>query len=112
MKIIYYDEYMEPLFQGNAVVFPNVGDSVMLEANEWFVQSRTFHPGSDTVTIVVMENAAADKTVEAKDGRLSEMKSAILELRRRQDKHESKGRLLREQLVSIRSFLRTKPKTP
>lgn len=110
MKIVYEDEYGEVLFKGTSTVLPNSNDPVVLDEVEWFVKSRIFHPEDDTVVIVVAENAESENFTEAKDSRLNEMKSAILDLRRRQDKNESKGRLLREQLVSIRSFLRTQQK--
>lgn len=112
MKIVYLDEYGEPLYNTVSDILPNIDDLVFLTGVEWFVKERTFHPESNTVSVMVTETASVDRTRETKDGRLSEMKAAILDIRKRQDKQESKGRILREQLVSIRSFLRTKPKTP
>ena len=109
--IFYEDEYGVLLYRDDKSVSPpNVGELVIIDEVEWHVKSRTFVPKKSMVVVEVSENPAMSRGSEVKDTRLAEMKSAILDLRRRQDKNESKGRLLREQLVSIRSFLKTQQK--
>ena len=114
MKVLFVDEYGENIpFKLNDFKFlPAAGDCVIIEDIEWFVQSRTFNTYSNFVTVELAESMGRKESpASTRDERVTEMKTQLQAITQRQNKQESKGRILREQLVSLRSFLKNqKPK--
>jgi hypothetical protein len=111
MQILYQDEYGEQLFLSESGQIPTVGDTIMLEEEDWRVRSRTFVPMQNAVIIEVTQNLVRSKEEDGTGTRLKEMGRAIVELNKRQDVSDKKSRLLREQLVTVRQHIRrTTPK--
>lgn len=112
MKILFVDEYGETLFSQDDGYTPTIGDAVSLEDEDWRIKSRTFIPALNLVIIELTQNLIRSKAPDEDGGRLKEMQRAIVEVNKRQDQHEKKSRLLREQLVSVRQYIRrnNKPK--
>jgi septal ring factor EnvC (AmiA/AmiB activator) len=110
MQVRYVDEYGNGLFWGETKqpIAPNVGDTVILEEEEYRVKSRTFLPEEEVVVIELTQNQVRSKAPDEVGDRLKEMQRAIVEVNKRQDSQEKKSRLLREQLVSVRTHLRTR----
>lgn len=112
MQVRYVDEYGVDLFNPTDNPFkdffpPSVGDTVVIEEDEYRVKSRTFHPYHNVVVIEMTQNLVRSKSSnDEEDGRLKEMQRAIVEVNKRQDQHEKTSRILREQLVSVRQYIR------
>jgi hypothetical protein len=108
MQIIYQDEYGNGLFWGQTAqpIAPMVGDAVVIEEEEYRVKSKTFFPEKDEVIVEVTQSLVRSKeTTDDSSGRLAEMSRAILAVNKRQDASEKKGRMLNEQVVTIRKHI-------
>lgn len=109
MQILYQDEYGAQLYLSEGGHIPAIGDTVSLVDEDWRVRSRTFIPVEDAVVIELTQNMIKASTKEDDNsGRLGEMHNAIIAANKRQDGQDKKHRLLSEQLVSMRTFLRNK----
>jgi hypothetical protein len=112
MIIIYQDEYGVELNKiglgpcGIGQHPPMIGDMVVLDGDDWRVVSRTFYPQNNTIVINVTQNLVREKKEES-DTRLSEMQGAIVKIKSKQESTEKKQRILTEQLVSLRTYLKT-----
>jgi hypothetical protein len=112
MKIIYEDEYGEIVYQSAQDVpsaqIPTVSDTVVIDDEDWRVKSRVFHVKENTVVVVITQNMIRSKDAASNDsGRLNEMNRAILGLSKRQDASEKKGRMLTEQISTVRKHINT-----
>jgi len=106
MQIIYQDEYGSGVYWGQSSHPANVGDSVIVDEEEYYVKSRVFFPQEDKIIITVTQNMIRSTHKESTDsGRLNEMNNAILAVNKRQDASEKKGRALNEQIGSIRKHI-------
>ena len=110
MKIIYSDEYGEEIFRSGIGILPSIGDTVSIDDEDWKVKSRVFIPKEDSVVIEISQNMVRSKSSDDGSDRLAEMQRAIISVNKRQDVVEKKSRILREQLVSVRTQLRNKDK--
>lgn len=109
MKILYQDEYGVELHEDESDAIPRVGDNVLFNTDEYRVKSVTWVLAEKLVIIEITDNLVKkSKEENDSDSRLNEIKSAIVGITQRQDKQEKKSRLLSEQLVSVRTHLRTK----
>ena len=112
MKIIYEDEYGETIYQSAQDVpaeqIPTTSDTVVIDDEDWRVKSRVFHVKENTVVVVITQNMIKAKDTASNDsGRLNEMNRAILGLSKRQDASEKKGRMLTEQISTVRKHINT-----
>lgn len=108
MIVVYEDEYGEELLKvTDAGMIPNVGDSVIMEEEDWRVKSRTFYPAQNAVVVSVTQNLVRGEQKSAEDGRLKEVKASILELANKQSATDKKVRAVTEQTVSIRKHINT-----
>lgn len=106
MLIKYEDDYGVYLTQQECNYPPSVGDSVIIQDDEYRVAGRTFIPASNIIIISVTQNSVkATLKVDNNSGRLSEMNSAIMALNKRQDLNEKKGRALTEQISTVRRHI-------
>lgn len=109
MKILYTDEYGELVYEGTGYP-PAPGDTVIIDTEEWIVKSRTFIPFLNQVAVIITDSVMKQKVDSAPTdaGRLNEMRSAILNINKRQDATEKTNRNLREELVTVRKFINQK----
>lgn len=108
MQIRYVDEYGSGLYWGQTAqpIAPMTGDTIIIEEEEYRVKSRTFFPEKDVVVVEVTQNLVRTKdTEDGTTGRLAEMQRAIVAVNKRQDTSEKKGRMLTEQVVTIRKHI-------
>jgi hypothetical protein len=106
MKIIYEDEYGVDLYEGPSTYPAAVGDSVILNEEEYRIKSRTFYPEQDVIVVTVTQTVIRQAQKEDKtNSRLNEMQNAIVAVTKRQDVSEKKGRALREQIGSVRRHI-------
>jgi len=106
MQIIYQDEYGTGVYWGQSSYPANVGDSVIVEDEEYYVKSRVFFPQDDKIVITVTQNLIRSRdTGNDNSGRLAEMQRAIVDITKRQDSSEKKGRMLNEQVVAVRKHI-------
>ena len=110
MKIVYSDEYGTEVFRGDSGNMPSVGDVISIDDEDWKVKSRVFIPKEDSVVVEITQNMVRSKSPDDDSARLTEMRRAIIDINKRQDTQEKKSRILREQLVSVRTHLRNKDK--
>jgi len=110
MKVIYSDEYGEEILSVESENIPYNGDVISIDDEDWKVKSRMFIPKDDSVIVEITQNMVRSKPSEDNGARLAEMQRAIVEVNKRQDTQEKKSRILREQLVSVRTHLRNKDK--
>jgi len=108
MQIIFIDEYGETILEHKGDFIPDVNDTVSIDDEDWRVKSRAFTPKQNGVVIELTQNQVKAKAPDEVGDRLKEMQRAIVEVNKRQDSQEKKSRLLREQLVSVRTHLRTR----
>lgn len=109
MQVRYVDEYGTGLYWGQTTqpIAPVIGDTVIIEEEEYRVKSRTFIPEKDIVVIEVTQNLSTS-VKESKNNdsdRLNQMQRAILETNKRQDSIEKKTRAITEQVVTIRKHI-------
>jgi len=107
MQIIYKDEYGVSLYWGASTHPANIGDTVIIEDEEYRVKSRIFSPIKDEIIIVMTQGSVRTPVSEtASDaGRLNQVNSAIMQTNKRIDATEKKNRALNEQLVSVRKHI-------
>lgn len=113
MKISYEDEYAIELLEVDTnSQLPQQGNSVIIADEEWSVENIVFYPEQDAVLISLTQNLIKAEKPAKTDTRLGEMQSSIMQINKRQDSQERRSRLLREQMVSVRTYLRTQARTP
>jgi hypothetical protein len=115
MKIIYRDEYNETIFTNAlaSAVSPFVGDTVIFDEEDWIVKSRTFFPKYDALIIELTQTIVRQKEDNTAGARLTELGNAIINGNKRQDVSEKKARSTRDQLASVRQYVkRSTPKPP
>ena len=108
MKIYYQDEYGEELYVAyNKNAVPRIGESVVIDKEEYRVKDVIWDDASDDVIVAITQNLikAAKVTTDDTTGRLAEMQRAIVAVTKRQDSNEKKGRMLTEQVGSIRKHI-------
>ncbi len=109
MQIIYQDEYGNGLFWGESSYPANIGDTVVIEDEEYRVKSRTFTPESDEIIITVTQNMLRANVAESADNsRQNQMHNAIIELTKRQDVTEKKHRALSDQFGTVKRHVNNK----
>lgn len=111
MKVIYKTEYEEELLIATATCAPPVGQTVVIWEERYVVKDVEWYPHEDAALVIVGEKSFKQSQVsEDISGRLSEMNRAILDVSKRQDASEKKARSLNEQLVTVRTAIRSLPK--
>ena len=107
MQIIYKDEYGVSLYWGASTHPANVGDTVIIEDEEYRVKSRIFSPEKDEIIIIVGQGSyrapVAESAVDA--GRLNQLNAAIINTNKRIDATDKKSRAITEQVGSIRKHI-------
>jgi len=86
---------------------PRIGETVVINKEEYRVKDIIWDTASDDVIVEVTQNLirAAKETTDSTSGRLAEMQRAIVAVTKRQDTTEKKGRMLTEQVVTIRKHI-------
>ena len=103
MTIVYQDEYGTGLYWGKSSHPANVGDTVIIDDEEYRVKSRVFVPEKDDIIITVTQNMLRASVEESSDNtRQNQMHNAIIELTKRQDVNEKKHRAVSDQLGSVK----------
>jgi len=106
MIIIYEDEYGNGVYWGTSTYTASVGDTVVVEDEEYRVKSRMFFPQEDKVIITITQNMLKPRQSEdSGNGRLNEMNNAIIQINKRQDAQEKSNRNLREQVGTVRKHI-------
>lgn len=111
MKIHYQDEYGMNLFTVDAnlnlQIPPVIGDTVIINGEDYRVQERIFNPVDNYIIISLTQNVVRQKSkeVDNNSGRLAEMNNAILQINKRQEISEKKGRGLTDQVSGIRKHI-------
>lgn len=109
MNIIYQDEYGSGLYRGTSTHLANIGDTVIIEDEEYRVKSRTFIPEKDEIIVTVTQNMLKANVAESSNNsRQSQMHNAIIELTKRQDVTEKKHRALSDQFSTVRRHISNK----
>lgn len=109
MVIVYQDEYGAGLFWGESTHPANIGDTVIIEDEEYRVKSRTFIPEKDKIIVTVTQNMLRANVAESADNsRQNQMHNAIIELTKRQDVTEKKHRALSDQFSTVRRHISNK----
>ena len=106
MNIIYEDEYGQPIFWGNSTHPANVGDSVVIDDEEFKVKSRVFYPQLDKIIVILAQsifNRVEDDSKES--GRLTKLNAAILEVSKKQKAADKQTAELNEQLLSMKKHI-------
>lgn len=110
MKIQYLDNYDEELLEVENSYMPQIGNSVFIgNTDEWIVQKIYWNADSNTgVVILKLVEDIFYKKEEVTDysSRLREMDSAILETNKRLDSADKKVSQSRDQVSSLRSYIR------
>ena len=107
MKIYYQDEYGVVIYTTNAVSVPRSGDMVFFQEDEYYVSAISWMIELDQVVVSITQNQTKLSEKDDTSDRLSDVKNAIIAVGKRVDQQEKKGRLLSEQLVSVRTQLRS-----
>jgi hypothetical protein len=108
MQVRYVDEYGSGLFWGQTPqpIAPVIGDTVIIEQEEYRVKSRTFLPEEDVVVIELTQNQVRSAEPNEVGGRLKEMQRAIVEVNKRQELTDKRVKSLREQAMSVRQHIK------
>jgi hypothetical protein len=103
MTIVYKDEYGTGLYWGASTHPAGIGDTVIIEDEEYVVKSRIFMPEKDDVIIIVGQGSVRTPVAEGVgNSRHNQMRNAIIELTKRQDVTEKKHRALTDQVSSVK----------
>lgn len=106
MYVIYVNEYGDSVYWGSVSYPAQVGDTIMVDDEEYFVKSRLLIPQEDKIIITVTQNVVRSNVAENNDNsRQTQMHNAILALNKRQDASEKTERALREKLISTKKNL-------
>ena len=107
MTIIYQDEYGTGVYWGASTHPANIGDTIIVEGEEYRVKSRVFFPEQDKIVITVSQGSyrapVAEGAVDA--GRLNQLNAAIINTNKRIDATDKKSRAVTEQVGSIRKHI-------
>lgn len=108
MKIHYQDEYHETIYTAyNKEVVPRIDDSIMFNDEDYRIKDVIWAIEIDEIIVVVTQNLInKQKDDGSTDTRLAEVNRAILNLDKKVNAQEKKGKLLSEQLVSVRTYLK------
>lgn len=108
MQVRYVDEYGSGLYWGQTAqpIPASIGDTVVIEDEEYRVKSRTFFPVEDILVVELTQNQVKAKAPDEIDSRLKEMQRAIVDVNNRQVLTEKRVKSLREQSMSIRQHIR------
>jgi hypothetical protein len=110
MNIIFEDEYSEELASWVGEVPPRIGEFVTIEDEEYRVKSVNWiiDYSDPRVIVTITQNLIKASKDDPTSGRLNKMDRAIVGLTEEVSKQGKKGRILSEQLTSVRTYLRTK----
>jgi len=107
MHIIYEDEYGTGVYWGASTHPANIGDTVIVDGEEYRVKSRIFYPQEDKVVIVIAMGSYRAPVAEssADKGRLSQLNAAIINTNKRVDATDKKNRALTDQVSVVRKHI-------
>ena len=107
MQIIYQDEYGTGVYWGASTHPASIGDTIIVDQEEYRVKSRIFYPQEDKIVITVSQGSyrapVAESGVDA--GRLNQLNAAIINTNKRIDASDKKSRAVTEQVGSIRKHI-------
>lgn len=108
MKIHYQDEYGEDVYIAyNKNAVPRIGEGCVIDEIEFRVIDVVWIADGDDVVVEVTQDSQrpSKEKKDGSDSRLAEMQRAIIAVNKRQDTTEKKGRMLTEQVVTIRKHI-------
>lgn len=106
MIIQYKNEYEEILFNTTSDFVPLVGDSVVVDGNEYVVKSRLFYLRENGAIVILSEYIHSSSVAESKDNtRLAQLNAAIIQTNKQVDANEKKIRMVTEQVSTIRKHV-------
>ncbi len=106
MKIIYIDEYGNELLSSESPVALNVNDNVVIDDEEYRVQSKTIYPQQqNTIVLTITQNSVRAVKESGNSNRQDNTNAAIIALNKRQDASDKKSRALGEQISSVRRHI-------
>ncbi len=106
MIVQYENEYEEVLFSVTTESVPLVGDSVVIDGNEFVVKSRTFYLKENGVSVVLSDYVHNSTVAESKDNtRLNQLNAAIIETTARVKDNEKKTRFIGDQISSVKKHI-------
>jgi len=108
MKIYYQDEYGVVIYTATATLVPQAGNTVIFQQDTYRVSSVAWAIELDQIIVSVTQNQTKLSEKDNTSNRLQDINTAIIAVGRRVDQQEKKGRLLSEQLVSVRTQLKQK----
>lgn len=108
MKVQFIDEYGLMIFENDNMLYcPEKEDNIIIGIEEYHVRNRSFYLEKDLIVIELNQSQSKLATVNEEGNRLKQLQHAIVEVNKRQDLQEKKSQTLGEQLVSVRTHLRT-----
>ena len=108
MQIIYQDEYGSGVYWGASSHPANIGDTIIVDDEEYRVKSRVFFPQQDKIVITVSQGSYRAPVAESSGvdaGRLNQLNAAIINTNKRIDATDKKSRAVTEQVGSIRKHI-------
>ena len=111
MQVRYVDEYGSGLYWGQTAqpIAPVIGDTVIIDDEEWFVIGRTFYPTQDVIIVTLSDNLPRAKSQKSgSNDRLTEVKNAIVGIKSKQESQDKQTRMLSEEIITIRKYLNNK----
>ena len=107
MQIVYQDEYGSGVYWGASTHPASIGDTVIIEDEEYRVKSRIFYPLEDKIIITISQGSYRPPVTESSsdNGRLNQLNAAIIQTNKRIDDTEKKNRALNEQIVSVKKHI-------
>ena len=107
MQIIYQDEYGTGVYWGASTHPANIGDTIIVDGEEYRVKSRVFFPQEDKIVITVSQGSYRPPVAESSSdaGRLNQLNAAIINTNKRIDASDKKSRAVTEQVGSIRKHI-------
>jgi hypothetical protein len=108
MKIQYNDEYGEVIYIATVEnIVPRVGEAIIYKDEDYRVRNVTWLIEEDLVVVEITQNLVRSVQEDKTEGRLKETKSAIVSLTERVESAERRGRILADQVVRIKTHIRT-----
>jgi hypothetical protein len=108
MKIQYEDDFGSAVYIAyNKDAVPRIGESIIFDNEDYRVRDIIWLIEKDEVIVVITQNSIKPQKEDSESGRLAEVKNAIVTLTKQVATQTKKGKLLSEELVSVRTYLKS-----
>jgi len=106
MNVYYLDEYDVELLKINSDLIASVGDTVIIDDEEYRVKARSIYPDKNTIAITLTQNTVRTSQKEdVNSARLAEVGNAIIKANKRIDEVQKKNTVLTEQVGTLKRNL-------